>query len=88
MFLLGHWENYEVLEEKLSLPELMATLEAVEDRDYKQNRFMAALKGVDLDKETGNREEEAAPDIVQSGIVDLKSQSGFGVGMGLGYEEE
>lgn len=37
------------MEEKLSLDELMATLEAVRDKEHRQNKFMAALKGVDLD---------------------------------------
>lgn len=46
------WDNYEDLEEKLSLDELMATLEAAREREHRQNKFMAALKGVDLDAES------------------------------------
>lgn len=49
------WDNYEELEEKLSLDELMATLDAAREREHRQNKFMAALKGIDIDE--GSKEE-------------------------------
>ena len=56
--LLGIWKNIEDLEECLSLPELNAILGAVRDREYRQNKFTAALKGVDLDKHSAEQNQE------------------------------
>jgi len=53
VFLLGHWKDYEELEETLSMPELLATLEAsrkVKHRDY---TFHAAMQGVSLPDDDG-----------------------------------
>lgn len=101
MFLLGHWQNYEELEETLSLPELMATLTAAQEAEYRRNKFMAALKGIDLDKESGKGKEvteleaiyrKAYGDDPETNDIanlkgDLAAKDGFGIGMGLGYEE-
>lgn len=40
------------------MAELMATLNAMYEREHRQNRFLAHLQGIDIDK--GNKEEEAA----------------------------
>lgn len=53
VFLLGIWKDYDDLEKSLSMPELIATLEAKRKDDYAERKFLAALQGVDLDKETG-----------------------------------
>lgn len=53
--LLGIWTNITHLEDCLSLPELEAILRASREREHRQNKFMAALKGIDLDK--GSQEE-------------------------------
>jgi len=37
------------MEEALSLEELMATLNASKEREHRERKFMAALKGIDLD---------------------------------------
>lgn len=55
-FLIGIWKDYEELELSLSLPELTATLEAKRDIDYQEKKFLAAIQGVDLDKESGKKE--------------------------------
>ena len=55
VFLLGHWKNFADLEEKLSLPELQAILEAAREKEHRRNKFAAALKGVNLD---GDAKEE------------------------------
>lgn len=47
--LLGIWKNIEDLEDSINLPELHAILNASREREYRQNKFMAALKGIDLD---------------------------------------
>lgn len=47
--MLGHWRNVEELEESLTLEELVWTVEAARKRDERQNKFLAALKGINLD---------------------------------------
>ena len=101
MFLLGNWKNYQELEENLSVPELMATLEAYREKLKSDRIFMAALQGVDLDKSSGEKTGEdvirrarikaAGGDPDTGDIVnisgELAKQEGFGIGMGLGYEQ-
>lgn len=48
VFLLGIFKNYDDLEENLSMPELIATLEAHEKEKFKDRQFMAAMQGVEL----------------------------------------
>jgi hypothetical protein len=57
-FLLGIWKDYEELELSMSLPELTATLEAKRDLDYQDKKFMAAIQGVDLDEQSGKKEDD------------------------------
>jgi hypothetical protein len=101
-FLLGIWKDYEELERSLSLPELMSTLNAKRDADYNEKKFFAAIQGVDLDAQSGKKEQDPWEKIkakVFSGgatdnpddILSLQGQNaqkaGFGIGMGLGYEK-
>lgn len=58
VFLLGQWKNFDDLEESLSLPELNAIVGAKREQQYEQNKFAAALKGVDLDKSSGSESPE------------------------------
>lgn len=102
LFLLGIWKDYEELETSLSMPELVATLEAKRDLEYQEKKFAAAIQGVDLDEQTGNYEEdpwEAMKARVFSGgqaensgdilaFQGINAQkAGFGIGMGLSYEK-
>jgi hypothetical protein len=103
VFLLGIWKDYQELELSLSMPELMATLEVGRELDYSEKKFMAAIQGVDLDKESGkDRGQQEWEDMkarVFSGgqtndsndVLSLqgpKAQKlGFGIGMGLDYED-
>jgi hypothetical protein len=101
-FLLGIWKDYEELERSLSLPELMSTLNAKRDADYNEKKFFAAIQGVDLDAQSGKKEQDPWERIkakVFSGgatdnpddVLSLQGQNaqkaGFGIGMGLGYEK-
>ena len=56
VFLLGHWKDYDELEETLSMPELLATLEAQRKVKYRDYKFQAAMQGVTLpdDGDTGS----------------------------------
>lgn len=102
VFLLGIWKDYQDLEESLSMPELVATLESKRELDYQEKKFLAAIQGVDLDEQTGNKKEnawEAMKARVFSGgqtsdsndIIAYQGanaqKAGFGIGMGLTYEK-
>jgi hypothetical protein len=102
VFLLGIWKDYEELEIALSMPELIATLSSKRDLDYQEKKFLAAIQGVDLDKQSGksgaNAWEEMKARVFSGGQTnnpnDILSyqgvkaqQNGFGIGMGLSYEK-
>jgi hypothetical protein len=100
VFLLGMWKDYEELEASISMPELTATLEARRELDYQEKKFMAAMQGVDLDKQSGkqNAWEEMKARVFSGGktgdandVVALQGvnaqKAGFGIGMGLSYEK-
>jgi hypothetical protein len=102
VFLLGIWKDYEELETSLSMPELMLTLESKRELDYQEKKFFAAIQGVDLDKNTGessqNKWEEMKTKAFSGGktkdsndVLSLQGynakKAGFGIGMGLGYED-
>ena len=52
VFLLGHWKDYEELESSLSMPELIATLDAIGRVERRKQKFLAAIQGIDLDKDS------------------------------------
>lgn len=102
VFLLGIWKDYEDLETSLSMPELTTTLNAKREADYREKKFLAAMQGVDLDKQTGkddgNAWEKMKAKFFSGGkttnsndITALQGynaqKAGFGIGMGLGYED-
>jgi hypothetical protein len=99
-FLLGIWKDYEDLERSMSLPEIVATLDAKRESDYNDKKFFAAIEGVDLDKQSGKQDEwEKMKAKVFSGgkaqdgkdVLALQGvnaqKAGFGIGMGLGYQD-
>jgi hypothetical protein len=100
VFLLGIWKDYEQLESSLSMPELTATLESKRELDYNEKKFLAAIQGVDLDKNSGkqNEWEEMKARVFSKGktgdpndVVALQGanaqKAGFGIGMGLSYQK-
>lgn len=102
VFLLGIWRDYEELETSLSMPELTTTLNAKRESDYREKRFLAAMQGVDLDKQTGKAEDNAwekmkarvfskgktsNPNDITALQGQAAQKAGFGIGMGLGYED-
>jgi len=82
------------------MPELIQTFKAMQKTESEKRRFLASIQGVDLNES----EEEAGPsfedvqrralginasgDDVVSLQGPLAAQSGFGVGLGLGYVRE
>jgi hypothetical protein len=99
VFLLGIWKDYEELEISLSMPELISTLGSKRDLDYQEKKFLAAMQGVDLDEQSGKQNEweemkarvfsggkaQNSDDILAYQGVNAQ-KSGFGIGMGLDYE--
>jgi translation initiation factor 1 (eIF-1/SUI1) len=103
VFLLGIWKNFDELERSICIEELMQILSITRELDYEEKRFMAALQGIDLDskqdEERGQKEWDNLKARVASGgqatdsrdILALQGtaarQAGFGIGIGLGYED-
>ena len=103
VFLLGIWKDYRELEESLSMPELIATLSSRRELDYQEKKFLAAIQGVDLDAQSGDSKgqkewEDMKARVFSQGkakdgndILALQGQNarsaGFGIGMGLDYED-
>jgi hypothetical protein len=85
------------------MPELMVTLSSKRELDYEEKKFLAAIQGVDLEGSTnpdkGQKEWEDMKARVFSGgatsdsndVLSLQGQNarkaGFGIGMGLDYED-
>ena len=103
VFLLGIWKDYSELEASLSLSEIMAIISSKRELDYQEKKFFAAIQGVDLedsdDSERGQKEWENLKARVFSGgatndsndVLALQGQNakkiGFGINMGLDYED-
>ena len=54
VFLVGIWKNYDELESSICLEELMKILSTTRELNYEEKKFLAALKGIDLDEQSGN----------------------------------
>ena len=102
-FLLGPWKNFEELETSICMAELMTIISTSRELDYEEKKFLAAMQGVDLDKESGKEKgqkewEDMKARVFSGGtatdsndILALQGQNavkaGFGIGMGLEYEK-
>jgi len=102
-FLLGIWKDYQELEQSMSITELMATLSSKRELDYEEKKFLAAIQGVDLDKNSGSGRgqqewEDLKARVYSKGkakdgndILALQGpaaeKAGFGIGMGLDYDD-
>lgn len=84
------------MEDNLSMPELTAILSAKREQEHNQNKFNAAIQGIDLDEASGGQKEwEDLKARAFAGVGDSKDilslqginaqQAGFGIGMGLDY---
>jgi len=80
------------------MPELVAILEAKNNQEYEEKKFLAALQGVDIDSSSSeNKWEEMKARVFSGGatsnpndILALQGKAaqraGFGIGQGLDYE--
>jgi uncharacterized UPF0160 family protein len=87
------------MEESISMPELVAILEAKNNQDYEDRKFLAALQGVNIDESSssGNKWEEMKARVYSKGVTSnpndilalqgaAAKRAGFGIGQGLEYE--
>lgn len=102
VFMLGIWKDYEDLESSLCMEELTEILNTKREMEYNDKKFMAAMQGVDLDKENGQEKEDpweamkarvfsrgaatSSKDILSLQGINAE-KAGFGIGNGLGYEK-
>lgn len=56
VFHRGSWKSFYEMEASITVEELYMLQGAVYREEHRRNKFAAALKGVDLDKETGGDE--------------------------------
>jgi hypothetical protein len=82
------------------MPELIQTLKSMQKTESEKRKFLASIQGVDLNEEEqqeGPTFEDiqrralgihASGDDVVSLQGSLAAQSGFGIGVGLGYTRE
>jgi hypothetical protein len=82
------------------LPELIAILHAKQKQDYEEKKFLAAIQGVDLDKNSSSGQQKweeikakafsqgktSNPNDIMSLQGSAAKQAGFGIGMGLDAE--
>jgi hypothetical protein len=103
VFLLGIWKDYKELEESLSLSEIMAIISSKRELDYQEKKFFAAIQGVDLDEASGSDRGQKEWEDMKARVFSRGATSdsndvlslqgvnaqkvGFGIGMGLDYED-
>lgn len=103
VFTLGIWKNFDELESSLCISELITLLTVKREQDYDHKRFLAAIQGIDLDKESGASrgqkewEDMKARVFSRGKATDSKDvlalqginaqKAGFGINMGLDYED-
>jgi len=96
VFLLGHWKDYDELESSLSMSELIATLGAMHEKENRQNKFLAAIQGIDLSEQSQASENSgtttlqdiearAHARITGNQTEAMAIQQGFDGSDGLGY---
>lgn len=54
---LGNWRNFDELEDSLSYPELVAMVDSMRETEHRRQKFQAALKGIDIDKDKSQQED-------------------------------
>jgi len=86
--LLGIWKNFQDIEESLSLPELEAIVTAARDKEMRHHRFMAALKGINLDEDEGVDKVEEMKRRLEAERAGLSVEALDFIDMGIEVESE
>lgn len=103
IFLLGIWKSYDELESSISIPELFAIISTSRELDYQEKRFLAGIQGIKLDDENLQDEGQKKWEDMKARVFSRGATSdskdilalqgynaekvGFGIGMGLDYED-
>lgn len=74
-FHLGSWKSIIEMEDNITIEELYALQAALYRQEHRRNRFAAALKGVDLDKESATEEEDPFERIKRKAEAELAGKS-------------
>lgn len=82
---MGHWKNYDDLESSLCVEELLKTIKAIHERENRNNKFQAAIQGIDLEDSKESVTEYNEEDDITSLNGWRASKAGFGIGLGLGH---
>jgi hypothetical protein len=73
------------LESSLCVEELLKTIKAIHERENRNNRFQAAIQGVELEDSSSKATEYNEEDDITSLKGWRASKAGFGIGVGLGH---
>lgn len=99
--MLGIWKDYQELEDSICMPELVSILVAKREKDHEDRKFLAAIQGIDLDKDsqqeqsTGDAWENLKARVFSGGAAvdssDIISLQGInaaqaGFGIGMGLD--
>ena len=90
VLLLGIWKNIEELEEALNLDELKAIVAASREQRHEDRKFMAALKGIDLDEDKKQEAQDRFEKVQRRVQAKLTGQSEQKIALGqlaFDYEE-
>ena len=68
------------------MPELVAILEAKNNQDYEDRKFLAALQGVNIDESSSSENATSNPNDILALQGAAATRAGFGIGQGLDYE--
>lgn len=60
---VGAWKNYDEMEENISMPEILITLDAVRKREHRAASVAFAAVGVDIDGESESDQPKTAQDV-------------------------
>lgn len=86
--LLGLWKNFDELESSLSIKELEALIQASRDKEYRHNKFLAALQNIELPEPGAKSFEDVKARATQRlfGVEDIEDLS-FEE-LGINFEED
>lgn len=89
--LIGNWKNIDELEDCLNLNELKLILDSYRDKELRNQKFQAAIRGIDLDKQIAKQAEDSfkkVQDRVQARLAGM-SEKQFEINeLGFDLEEE
>jgi type I site-specific restriction-modification system R (restriction) subunit len=89
--MVGKWNNFEELEDSITMQELKAIIDANRKAETRRHKFMAALKGINLDDPNTESDEERFERIRRTSSAKLRGKSEEEYTLeeiGFGYETE